>query len=139
MDPLAALRLAVSPELRQGLASKGVQDSLAKAIPSADLEKLTAGRLNPSGYALDPAGGGAIALTPSGGGSFESTLNQFVAGVNAKQAAGNEAVTGLLSGQNGSLHQTMISMEEANVSFQLMVEVRNKLLESYQELMRMQV
>jgi flagellar hook-basal body complex protein FliE len=33
----------------------------------------------------------------------------------------------------------MIAMEEANVSFQLMVEVRNKLLESYQELMRMQI
>ncbi len=33
----------------------------------------------------------------------------------------------------------MISMQEANVSFQLMVEVRNKLLDSYQELMRMQV
>ena len=33
----------------------------------------------------------------------------------------------------------MISMEEANVSFQMMVEVRNKLLDSYQELMRMQI
>jgi flagellar hook-basal body complex protein FliE len=33
----------------------------------------------------------------------------------------------------------MISMEEASVSFQLMVEVRNKLLDSYQELMRMQI
>jgi flagellar hook-basal body complex protein FliE len=33
----------------------------------------------------------------------------------------------------------MISMEEASVSFQLMVEVRNRLLDSYQELMRMQV
>ena len=37
------------------------------------------------------------------------------------------------------LHQAMIAMEEASVSFQLMVEVRNKLLESYQELMRMQI
>ena len=35
--------------------------------------------------------------------------------------------------------QTMVAMEEASISFQLMVEVRNKLLESYQELMRMQV
>jgi flagellar hook-basal body complex protein FliE len=38
-----------------------------------------------------------------------------------------------------SLHQAMIAMEEASVSFQLMVEVRNRLLESYQELMRMQI
>jgi flagellar hook-basal body complex protein FliE len=45
----------------------------------------------------------------------------------------------LQSGQNVSLHQTMIAMEEANVSFQLMVEVRNKLVDSYQEIMRMQI
>jgi flagellar hook-basal body complex protein FliE len=59
--------------------------------------------------------------------------------VSDKQTAANDSVTGLLSGKNVSLHQTMISMEEASVSFQLMVEVRNRLLDSYQELMRMQV
>jgi flagellar hook-basal body complex protein FliE len=59
--------------------------------------------------------------------------------VGAKQAAAGDAVNGVLSGQNVSLHQAMIAMQEANVSFQLMVEVRNKLLESYQELMRMQI
>jgi flagellar hook-basal body complex protein FliE len=59
--------------------------------------------------------------------------------VSAKGAASSEAVNGLLSGKDVSLHQTMIAVEEASVSFQLMVEVRNKLLESYQELMRMQV
>ena len=45
----------------------------------------------------------------------------------------------MLSGENVPLHQVMIATEEASVSFQLMVEVRNKLLEAYQELMRMQV
>ena len=55
------------------------------------------------------------------------------------KAAASSTVSGLLSGQNVSLHQAMISMEEANVSFQMMVEVRNKLLDSYQELMRMQI
>jgi flagellar hook-basal body complex protein FliE len=45
----------------------------------------------------------------------------------------------LQSGGNVPLHQAVIAMEEANVSFQLMVEVRNKLLESYQEIMRMQI
>ena len=48
-------------------------------------------------------------------------------------------VNGLLSGQNIPLHRVMIAMEEASVAFQMMVEVRNKLLEGYQELMRMQV
>jgi flagellar hook-basal body complex protein FliE len=45
----------------------------------------------------------------------------------------------MLSGQNVPLHQVMIASEEASVSFQLMLEVRNKLLDGYQELMRMQV
>jgi flagellar hook-basal body complex protein FliE len=45
----------------------------------------------------------------------------------------------LQSGDKASLHQAVIAMEEANVSFQIMVEVRNKLLEAYQELMRMQI
>ena len=59
--------------------------------------------------------------------------------VSQKQSDANQAVTGLMSGKNVSLHQAMISMEEASVSFQMMVEVRNKVLESYQELMRMSV
>ncbi len=79
------------------------------------------------------------AASPAGSASFSNVLGGFVQEVSDKQAAASDAVTGLLSGKNVSLHQTMISMEEASVSFQLMVEVRNRLLDSYQELMRMQV
>jgi flagellar hook-basal body complex protein FliE len=71
--------------------------------------------------------------------SFATVLGRVVAEVNDKQLAAGEAVNSLLAGKNVSLHQAMIAMEEASVSFQLMVEVRNKLLESYQELMRMQI
>lgn len=71
--------------------------------------------------------------------SFASMFGRMVSEVNAKQNAATEAVTALQSGQKVPLHQTVIAMEEASVSFQLMVEVRNKLLESYQEIMRMSV
>ena len=71
--------------------------------------------------------------------SFGDVLNQFVSEVNDKQIASGQAVNDLLSGKDISLHQAMIAMQEAGVAFQLMVEVRNKLLEGYQELMRMQV
>ena len=57
----------------------------------------------------------------------------------AELSAAAGTVSGMIGGQDVSLHQAMIAMEEASVSFQLMVEVRNKLLESYQELMRMQI
>lgn len=83
-----------------------------------------------------PAGPG-----PSGGvdGSFSGMLGKLVSEVNAKQAVAGQTVADLQAGKPVSLHQAMISMEEASVSFQLMAEVRNRLLESYQELMRMQV
>ncbi len=85
----------------------------------------------------------APTITPfepaSSTGTFENFLGNFVNDVAQKQSAANNTVNALMSGQNVSLHQTMISMEEANVSFQLMVEVRNKLLDSYQEIMKMQV
>jgi flagellar hook-basal body complex protein FliE len=71
--------------------------------------------------------------------SFGDVLSHLVGEVNDRQLAAADKVQGLLGGREVSLHETMIAMEEASLSFQLMVEVRNKLLESYQELMRMQV
>jgi len=96
------------------------------AVPKISLPELS------SLKSLDTVAGG-------GGGSFQNLLGDLVKDVSRKQAVAGETVNGLLSGKNVSLHQAMISMEEASVSFQLMVEVRNKLLESYQELMRMQI
>jgi len=77
--------------------------------------------------------------TPADSGSFSSLLGRLVSEVNAQQQVSAQSVTALQSGQNVPLHQAVISMEEASVSFQLMVEVRNRLLESYQEIMRMQM
>jgi flagellar hook-basal body complex protein FliE len=45
----------------------------------------------------------------------------------------------VLVGDQGQLHQSVIAMQEASVAFSLMVEVRNKLVDSYQEIMRMPV
>ena len=72
-------------------------------------------------------------------GSFASMLGRMVAEVSTKQSHAAQAVANLQSGQPVAVHQAIIAMEEASVSFQLMAEVRNRLLESYQELMRMQV
>ncbi len=71
--------------------------------------------------------------------SFASMLGEMVSEVNGKQISAANAVNNLQSGGNVSLHQAVISMEEANTSFQLMVEVRNKLMDAYQEIMKMQV
>ena len=54
-------------------------------------------------------------------GGFGNLLDNFVHQVNDKQLQATQSVTGLLAGQNVPLHQAMIAMEEASVSFQLMV------------------
>jgi flagellar hook-basal body complex protein FliE len=127
MNPLSAVRLPVGPDLTRALPN-GIAADLKPVIPQYELGKLAPTTLQPTPAVIAPTGG-----------TFESTLGRMVAEVNTKQTAAGEAVAGLVTGQNVPLHRAMIAMEEASVSFQLMVEVRNKLLESYQELMRMQV
>ena len=126
MNALSALRSLAYPALRAEAPLKSGEAAALKNIPFTELETLSPGIL-------------PLDQTRSAGSSFENTIKSFVGEVAGKQAAAGEAVTGLLSGKNVSLHQAMIGMEEASISFQLMVEVRNKMLESYQELMRMQV
>jgi flagellar hook-basal body complex protein FliE len=79
------------------------------------------------------------AATPADSNSFSSILGNLVSDVNTQQQTADQSVNALQSGGNVPLHQAVISMEEASVSFQLMVEVRNRLLESFQEIMRMQM
>jgi flagellar hook-basal body complex protein FliE len=63
----------------------------------------------------------------------------MVDSVQGAQNRAMEATHKLLSGQGGSVHESITAMEEASISFQLMVEMRNKIVESLQELMRMQI
>ena len=79
------------------------------------------------------------AAAPTDSNSFSALLGKMVSEVNAQQQSSSQSISALQSGANVPLHQAVISMEEASVSFQLMVEVRNRLLESYQEIMRMQM
>ncbi len=70
--------------------------------------------------------------------SFGQMIDGLVSSVDAKQATADQVTQNVLMGNSGQLHQSVIAMQEASLSFSLMVEVRNKLMESYQELMRMQ-
>ena len=65
-------------------------------------------------------------------------LEGLVATVNDKQDAAQAVTRKVLMGETDQLHQSVIAMQEASVAFSMMVQVRNKLVESYQELMRMQ-
>ena len=59
--------------------------------------------------------------------------------MNQLQQKADAAITALATGDKVSLHDTMIAMEQADVSFRLMMQVRNKIVEAYQEILRMQV
>ncbi len=138
MDTISPLRFMVPPQAVQPSNDALQTLTSAKFIPPGELAGIT------QTPALDPAASSDAAATlaalPTGQAtSFQNLLGGFVNEVSQKQAAAGDAVNGLLSGKNVSLHQAVISMEEASVSFQMMVEVRNKLLDSYQEIMRMQV
>ncbi len=81
--------------------------------------------------------GGAGKAAPAEG--FGQMLDGVVATVDAKQAVSRDMTKKVLLGETDQLHQSVIAMQEASVAFSMMIEVRNKLVESYQELMRMQV
>jgi flagellar hook-basal body complex protein FliE len=70
-------------------------------------------------------------------GGFDAVLKDAVGKVAEIQSEAEKAVKELASG--GDITQAVIAMEKADMSFQVMVEVRNKLLTAYEEIMRMQI
>jgi len=71
--------------------------------------------------------------------SFKEIFDKTIKNLNDNQLNANETVQKFLTGEIQDIHTVMIAMEEARLSMQLAVEVRNKLVETYQELSRMQV
>ena len=81
---------------------------------------------------------GATAETGATG-QFGRLVSQGLEQVNAKLLGTQADLQQLGLGKAESVHQVMIRMEEARLSFQLMMQVRNRVLEAYQDVMRMQV
>jgi flagellar hook-basal body complex protein FliE len=78
-------------------------------------------------------------LGGSSGGSFADVLNNAVGEVNRLQAQADRLAEQLASGEIKDVHQVMVAMERASLALQLTVQVRNKVIEAYQEMMRTQV
>jgi flagellar hook-basal body complex protein FliE len=70
---------------------------------------------------------------------FADVLKSSLDEVNQLQHTADAAITALATGDSASLHDTMIAIEQADLSFRLMMQVRNKIVDAYQEIMRMQV
>lgn len=74
-----------------------------------------------------------------GEGSFADELEKSLKAVNSNQVAADRMATELSSGKTDNIHETMLASTQAEMSFNLMVQIRNKALEAYNEIMRMPV
>jgi flagellar hook-basal body complex protein FliE len=81
----------------------------------------------------------AVTTAVRGAEGFGETLTRAVAAVNDMQREASDATIALASGKPVDSAQALVAIEKANVSFQFAVQIRNKLLEAYQEIMRMTV
>ena len=73
------------------------------------------------------------------GGAFVETLKTAMGEVNKLHAEADKAVQELSTGENTDIHNTMIALEKAEVSFQMMMQVRNKIISAYETIMRMNI
>ena len=71
--------------------------------------------------------------------SFADILHNSVEKVNTMQTQADQAVANLVAGRTKNIHETMLAIERADSSLKLMMQVRNKILDAYKEIMRMQV
>ena len=72
-------------------------------------------------------------------GEFEKALEGALKEVDQAQKASNEQIQKMLAGDIQDVHSAMIAVQKADLSFQMMMQVRNKLIDAYHEIMRMQV
>jgi flagellar hook-basal body complex protein FliE len=70
---------------------------------------------------------------------FMNSLQQAIGKANDIQLEASQATEALMTGQTQNIHQTMVALQEADVSFQLMMQIRNKLVSAYEEIQRMQI
>ena len=85
------------------------------------------------------ASGAAAPTGDAPGAGFAQLIERELGDLNASTAAAETAIRDLAAGKPVELHEVMISIEKARISVQTFVQVRNKLVESYQDLMRMQM
>jgi flagellar hook-basal body complex protein FliE len=71
--------------------------------------------------------------------SFGDVLKDAISTADQLQKQSDQEIQKLMTGETQDLHTTLIAMQKADLSFQTMMQVRNKIIQAYQEIMRMQV
>src|SRR5262245_48774222 len=85
-----------------------------------------------------PAGlGGQPPVKPKDGKDFQDMFSGFLKDVNEMQLKADQSIQKMVSGEIKDVHQVMLAVGEAKVAFNLLLEIRNKTMEAYQEVLRM--
>ena len=87
------------------------------------------------------AGAASPGAAPPAGGStsFAGTMEKFLGEVNDMQLKAGQAVNGFVRGETADMHSVVMAAQEAAIAARLVTEMRDRLLQSYQEIMRMPV
>jgi flagellar hook-basal body complex protein FliE len=83
-----------------------------------------------------PLAGGSL---PMNGGGLGKAVQRFIEDTNTQQLQADISVERLATGQSDSVHETMLALTKADLSMRVFMEVRNKVIDAYQEVMRMQM
>jgi flagellar hook-basal body complex protein FliE len=93
----------------------------------------------PEGFSVPSAGGIRKMEKPYSGPSFKDSVSKFVAKVNELQLTAADNAERLAAGEQMNLHDVLIQQEQASLAFQLTLQMRNRIVEAYQEVMRTQI
>jgi flagellar hook-basal body complex protein FliE len=92
----------------------------------------------PAGVDPARAAGAPGTTAPGGAGSFSDSLEGLLTSVDRSAGDANSAIANMVRG-TGDVHEAMIALHRAETSLQLTVQVRNKLVQAYQDIMRMPI
>jgi len=81
----------------------------------------------------------SMGKTKETNGSFSNVLKESLNEVNDLQAKADNSIENLASGKSKNIHETMIDISKADMAFRLTLAVRNKVIDAYQEVMRMSI
>ncbi len=102
------------------------------------MKDIMIGQINPN-LQLPEIGKGRELVKDQDGPSFGTVLKDAISTVNDLQQQSDREIQKLMTGETQDLHTTMIAVQKADLSFQMMMQVRNKIVQAYQEIMRTQV
>ncbi len=95
--------------------------------------------IKPEGFEILKDAGVKNGGVKGNGPSFKDTIGKFVNDVNHMQNKADDSIENLALGKVQNVHEVMISMQKAETSFRFLMETRNKLVDAYKEVMRLQV